>query len=179
MSNEIEEFLRRAAERRRRQMQQQQAPQQPPQHQPPQRPAPQQQMPQRPAPQEIQYLQPEIVDAEIIEADPFPSHENVAQHVTRHMDMREFTERASHLGEEVGLADDNLEARLHSTFDHDLGKLAKGDTATDDFHQSQSQAAKTAARSAAANLAAMLTQPQNLRQAIILSEILGRPEDRW
>ncbi len=37
----------------------------------------------------------------------------------------------------------------------------------------------TAGGSAAAGLYAMLSEPSNLRQAIVLTEILNRPEDRW
>ena len=42
---------------------------------------------------------------------------------------QEIAEHTRHLGEEVDLADDKLEAHLHQTFDHQLGRLKK--TASD------------------------------------------------
>lgn len=163
MSNEIEEFLRRAAVRRQQQAQQRQP--RPPQAMPPMRPT---QLP----PPEIQILEPEI-----IEAQPART-EGVAAHVAHHLDTREYSERASHLGEQVGLADDNLDEHLRQVFDHNVSRLGG---ALEDTSKAARQPAKPSAEqdSGGFDIAALLANPQNIRNAIILSEILNRPDDRW
>jgi hypothetical protein len=50
--------------------------------------------------------------------------------------------------------------------------LVESDTEAQDF-------AESLPATAAAGLAAMLASPTSLRQAILLSEIINRPEDRW
>lgn len=85
---------------------------------------------------------------------------------------RAIQERVSRLGAEVALADDKIEARLEAKFGHDLGRLR--DTHDDDAYE------HTVATNVAANqIAALLSDPQSIRQAILLQEILKRPEDRW
>ncbi|MCO6455081.1 MAG: hypothetical protein J5I93_07250 [Pirellulaceae bacterium] len=140
--SDLEDFMRRAAEHRARL--------------------------QRP---EIEILEPaevELVDAEIVRAMPV----GVDSHVASHINTREFTERASHLGEQVGQADDNLEARLQATFDHRVGSLRThpgtvAPVAADQPFTPTNPWLK------------LLSSPENLRQAIVLGEILQPPRDRW
>ena len=51
------------------------------------------------------------------------AQQGVAQHVSEHLDTTEYGDRAAHLGEEVGEADERLEEHLHEAFDHQLGAL--------------------------------------------------------
>lgn len=163
--DEIEKFLQQAAARR---AQNQQQPRQPPRPAAPQPPRPF--APQPPAP--IQYVEPEIIEPDIMDGD------NVAQHVTQHLDTGGFDQRAAHLGEEVGLADDHLEAHLHEQFDHRIGSLQ--DTSADAARETADAAASKILKDVpAGQIAALLRSPQSIRQAIILSEVLRRPDERW
>ena len=84
----------------------------------------------------------------------------------------DFAERVSHLGESVGQADDKLELRLHQTFDHAVGSLG-GTSITDDVYEaSRSQPASLSIRES-------LQSINDLRQAIVLSEILTPAFRRW
>ena len=146
MSNDIEAFLRRAAQRR--------VGRKPP---------------------DIEILEPEILEPEQpLVADTVSAIDAVASHVAQRMDTDEFDKRASHLGQRVGLADDAMEAHLHEKFDHRLGRLAdtSGAGAT-------KGATKGATAIDAAKVAQLLRTPNGLKQAIILSELLNRPEHRW
>lgn len=107
-----------------------------------------------------------------------PELESVSDHLAEHLKRGEFEERASHLGEVVAHSDERLEARLHQKFDHRLGSLSA-------MRQAR-EAADLAQRDIAAEgnpltegLLDMLSTPQGVQQAVILSEVLGRPTDRW
>jgi hypothetical protein len=167
MKDEVEEFLRRAAARRaqaeaRRREQAQQ----------PARP-----MPQRPAPISRAPLQPVAEDiVEIIDAEEADTTSRFSSNVSQHLSgTTEIARHAARLGAEVDQADDKLQARLSRTFDHKLGQLKDTTTAA------PTPQAKAAADSSSslANITRLLANPQSIRNAIILSEILNRPEDRW
>lgn len=190
MADEIEEFLRRAAMRRA--AAQHQAAQQPQGFQLPANPPP-------PAPLRSA-LQPTYVDVEPVEVEVVYDEpevgSGVASQVTRDLDSRQFGESARHLGEEVGLADDKMDARLHRKFDHQVGHLRSTTAATPTVTAGQSfdearhgvagaapagagDAAAQAAGVSAAEIALLLRTPRNIRHAIIMNEILTRPEERW
>jgi hypothetical protein len=114
----------------------------------------------------------ELVDAEVIEAEPV--RETLEQHVARTVDTSDVTAQASHLGATVGRADDDLEARLHQTFDHSVSTLDPYDEA----RVAENQAAVDAA-SAVGEIAELLRTPKSVRHAVVLSEILKRPVHRW
>jgi hypothetical protein len=124
----------------------------------------------------------EIIDAsdpEIIEAEPV--YEGVSAHVAGDIDTSDIaqhasrlSDRASQLGADVGQADDKLEDRIHEKFDHDLGRI-HDDTVTDDMGTRRpGRVPRTAGE-----IAEMFRSPKSIRQAVILSEILNRPEQRW
>lgn len=101
-------------------------------------------------------------------------HGSVAEHVAEHISSasRQIAEHTSHLGEEVALADDKVEARIHHKFDHELGSLGK-------LHSEREREQMQVHRnSPAAQIAAMMANPEGVQQAIVLSEILRRPEER-
>lgn len=172
MRDEVEEFLRRAAARRaqaeaKRREQQQAAQQSPP---------PPQQQQRQPLVQRPPAIQTEPL-VEIIEAEVADTTSRFSSNVAQHMrGTSEIARHASSLGAEVDQADDKLQARLNKTFDHQLGSL-KPTTTTAPPAQPAPQSAEST--QTAQNIARLLANPQNVRNAIILSEILNRPESRW
>ncbi len=173
IEDEITEFLRRAAGGR--------------QAEPPKQPA-------RPQPVVAQ-IAPEPLTRSPSKPPRRPLGSQIQESVGEHVDTSRFSRRAAELGDEVAHADDQLQARLDEKFDHDLGSLASvpgesATAATGDIFESATAAtgdifasAKTPTgklpQTAAAGVAAMLADAQSIRQAIILSEILQRPTDRW
>lgn len=191
--DEVEEFLRRAAMRRmqaeaqaRAKAQQRgQFPQQPAQQQgqfPQQQGNPQPQRnvppawtpPQRPATlTEVVMLEPvEIVDAEVADLGG-----GIARHVAQHIRGADQAEERDIVGAAIDQADERLESRLHQTFDHKIGQLGK--STMESAAVSPSESARSAAAPGAASIAQMLLDPHSLRNAVILVEILRRPEDLW
>jgi hypothetical protein len=179
--DEVEEFLRRAAARRAAAQQQQ-----------PQRPAPapaawSQPPPQQPPPPprrpaslaEVVMLEPvSPVQAEVVDAELADQQDRLGGSVAQHMrGTQEIAEHTRHLGEEVDLADDKLEAHLHQVFDHKVGHLKK--STMEAAASSPSQEARDAPLPGAASIAHLLINPQNVRNAVILAEILRRPEESW
>lgn len=174
MAKDIEEFLKMAAQRRAEQKRKEAgaAGQPMPLAQPPQAYSPpvQPQPPvQRPpvvrAPQPVSQpakpatrKQPQKKTAPKVTGNVRPTikPERVAEHATR-------------LGEEVGLADDKMDAHIQDVFAHDVVTIGESSPALE-----PSQRAKKP--SLAADLKKMLGSPQSIRQAIILTEILNRPE---
>ncbi|MEQ8209833.1 MAG: hypothetical protein RH917_08365 [Lacipirellulaceae bacterium] len=134
-------------------------PQQEPARRPnaPQRPTSQRQTPERKSPPR---QQPSRVD-------PIRRGETVAEHVATHIDSHlDTAERVSHLGEEVGYADERLEEHLRTKFDHKLGSLER----------KPEEAKQVAAPTAAEEVVDLLTRPGGMQQVIIANEILKRPE---
>ncbi|MEX2016661.1 MAG: hypothetical protein WD873_08455 [Candidatus Hydrogenedentales bacterium] len=93
------------------------------------------------------------------------------------IDTRQFSERASHLGSFDEAR--SLENRLKETFSHQVGTLA---AAPADSLATQNRAAAAVAAATGTRqtlpISALLSG-DNLRSAIILNEILQRPEERW
>ena len=92
-------------------------------------------------------------------------NEGVAEHVSRHISTQDIAAHTKTLGAEVATADDELESRLHDTFDHEVGSLEHRDLAK-----------KSQKVDMASEVAAMLRSPEGMRQLIIANEILRRPE---
>ncbi len=153
VDDEISQFLRSAAERR---------------GQPQEQARQQQRRQQKPRPAE------RPVEAAVVEDEP--SGRRVAEHVREHLSNKEFTERASQLGRQVSRTDDRVEERVHEVFDHQLGAIAKKPTRAPAFAESGPSEVPI---TAAAGLAAMLSNTDSIRQAILINEILTRPEERW
>ena len=99
------------------------------------------------------------------------AQQSVAQHVTDHLDITEYADRASHLGEEVGKADERLEEHLDDAFDHKLGTLEHEDL--------DSSPEEKSSESSLQGLQQLLRSQSALRNAIILREIIDRPDHRW
>lgn len=188
MKDEVEDFLRRVAQMRAQaeaqaraqqqrlvQPQEQQQPPAPRPYQPPQQrqaPPPQRMMPPpRLVPQQdVVYLEP--VDVEIVEAEVAELGDGVGRHVSEHLSRtQQIAQHAQRLGSEVDLADDKLDARLHQTFDHALGQLKK--TASSTAAQPHAAPAPDVTVS---ELLSMLRTPGSIREAVVMAEILRRPE---
>jgi hypothetical protein len=116
----------------------------------------------------------EEVEPEVVEAEPVRPRETVAEHVSHYLDSQEMAQRAAALGAEVRSATSDLEARLHETFDHEVGKVVGAEA------QASSQApTPPGVVPTAGEIAHMLRSPASIRQAVVLSEILNRPQHLW
>lgn len=152
MPGDVNEFLRRAAEKRA-------AAQRPPKNEP----AP---PPRRLVTTQLDSPQGEVVDVQAV--DEVHAATSVGAYVDEHLGTR--AEAAGHLTQ-VGRSEAAFEAHLQQTFQHHVGQFES---------QSSEPASLAAAPSAAdAPWAALLADPGNIRQAIVLNEILQRPVDRW
>ena len=105
-----------------------------------------------------------------------PVGDEVVKHVEKFLDAGEFSRRTSKLGGEVIQADAQLDQRLKQTFGHDVGRLSQkgGETACAPAVEEPAEAAAPVF-----DFAALFTNPVSFRQAILASEILRRPEERW
>ena len=179
MNNEVEEFLRRAAQRRAQveaQLRAQAEARARGQGQPPPRAEPPKRL--TPTTQSISQQQP--VQADVIELAA--SGNRVGDSVAAH--MRHSQDIAAHvelLGDRVESADEDMAARLQQTFDHAVGRLKKTTDGPAQLASASASVAATVIRDAspAHGIADLLRNPQSLRNAFILAEVLNRPTDRW
>jgi hypothetical protein len=120
------------------------------------------------------------VAAELIPEEGQP--QSVAAHVREHLSPAKFAPVSQELGREVTELDTKMQRHLQDKFDHRVGRLA-GMGGQSAQVQSAVDLETTAERAAGATslstLAAMFANPASVRQAIVLSEILNRPESRW
>lgn len=114
----------------------------------------------------------EIVEARTVE--PLPSSRWPSP-VQSHLDTRELAERVGHLTH-VDRSEAAFQAHLQS-LDHQVGRINEsgaGQPAT-----AADAGPQTIGAPANEVFAALLSDPQSLRQAIILNEIMDRPVERW
>ena len=163
MRSEIEEFLRRAS--RGAAGPSDTATQQPPRRQPATAPLPA-------ARTRAQPLEAQVVDEK-------PVGGRVGEHVKSYLDSSEFKRRTASLADDMVQADEKRVEHLQEVFRHQVGQLADETPPTIASQESVSAKAPSAATGPAFDLAGMFGQPGNLRQAILLQEILQRPEHRW
>ncbi len=182
MARDIEEFLRRAAERRK----QNQAgggavpPKAPPVSRPAQAPPKKRLADEASAPAADPYARKtQAAPPKSPPRSPAPprpparkKRESIEDHVRRAIVVSDVTENASHLAEDISQADERLEARLEK-FDHSMGALEGTDTVTDDTVASVEGADKS---HLAVGLLELLASPKSIRQSILISEILKRPD---
>ena len=141
MARDIEEFLRKAAERRQQKSGGGKSPDS-------RRPAAR---PQSPSPQPRR-LQPEVVEAEVVRAQPMnprvksqkpkPARvkpapkrnlreESVAEHVRNHIDTSSIATHAEQLGDRIANVHDQVDASIHQRLDHDLTAIDDTPSVTD------------------------------------------------
>ncbi len=152
MEEILEEFLRQAAARRKHQAAQQAGP--PPQRVP---------------------VHPEIVEAELAEpVEPLSE---------RHLDTSDVTAHSQSLGRRAAQADDIMESRVHEVFDHSVSRFDKStrQIASDyeDIHEQAAGQGPDQAIPLHDAIFQLLRSPTTVRQAIVVNEILKRPEHLW
>jgi hypothetical protein len=128
-----------------------------------------------------------------------PVRESVAQHVAETLDNSKFARRATQLSQVQQDSDNEFKQHMQRVFQRELGTLktesagifeAAAATAADisatalakataSAAGSQSATAPTVARKGSSDIALFLAGRKNMRDAIILSEIMQRPEQRW
>ena len=174
MKNEVEEFLRRVAQMRAQAEAQakgqQQERAQKSQPKPPQQPARQQQRPTPSSPPRTiakPLQQVEIVDAELADRSGRVSRQ-VDQDLGGTQQIAEHTRR---LGAQVDSADEKMEAHLHQIFDHKLGQLKSSSS-----EAAVLQTDKSDAELSLPQILRMLRSPSSIRDAVIMAEILRRPD---
>jgi len=172
VADEIGEFLRRVSDRRT-----QQAPPARPRDVPPlAREMPSARPPLPPRPEQ----QAEVI---LLEAEPVEPDGGVAEHVRQRLGAAKFGQLQPELGKEVAAADQKVESHLHQVFDHQIGRLSMipGEAAkvTSVAPVSPGEQLGPLPSSAAASVADMFANPTTARQAIVIHEILARPEHRW
>jgi hypothetical protein len=175
LNSEVEEFLRRAAERRTAEQRREittgaQRPEQTPSRRPP---PPKREEPPKPRRRKMAR---EPLQAEVL--DEVKRGTDVAEHVAQHFKPRPVLERAPS-AQAVDQADEAMQEHLHAVFDHQIGSLRRREGGQ--LQQTESEPAPQRYQSAVAatDLISLLRDPQSVRHAIVLNEILSRPEHRW
>jgi len=84
-----------------------------------------------------------------------------------------LAEKKPKLGQRIIQEDEQFDEQLKAKFDHTLGTLSSAVSST------EPPPSMPATPNAAAQIAAMLANPEGVRQAILLNEIMNRPSDRW
>ncbi|MEN6405532.1 MAG: hypothetical protein ABFC77_03575 [Thermoguttaceae bacterium] len=115
---------------------------------------------------------------------PKPVGGQVGQHVEQYLDEpKKFERREASLGEEVTQVDRQIDQHFRQVFDHRISQLAAvpGESAAPSATESSERAVAVVETSSlpAAELLDWLGDPDFLRRAIVLNEILHRPEERW
>lgn len=120
--------------------------------------------------------------------------DGVSSHVQQHIGSSSFEQQVSRLGEVTGQADERVEQRLHQKFDHQVGRLSedaiygdKGQIGTIGSEDMPSAASphdydadpNAISRGDVSPITDVFASPAGIRRAIILNEILRRPDDRW
>jgi hypothetical protein len=98
-----------------------------------------------------------------------PPEVSVAEHV-QEFDSHLLSERPRRMTQ-MEQESRSFQAEVQHDFDHQLGRLAQ--------HSPLAAEARQAAPNPAASIAALLADPENLRNVVVLNEILRRPTDRW
>jgi hypothetical protein len=108
---------------------------------------------------------------------PQARRETVADHVAENVaaHAKAISEQTSRLGQRIIEDDYQFDVQLKAKFDHTVGTLT-GSAVT---AAENAAAAVRATETPAALIAAMLANPEGVRQAMIINEIIRRPSDRW
>jgi hypothetical protein len=108
----------------------------------------------------------------------------VEEHVKKYLDSENFERREIQLGGEVAQADRQIDQHLHQVFDHQVSELSAmpGESAapmTIETPEAAEAAYLAIPATFATSLTDLLTDPESIRQAIVFNEIFRRPEERW
>jgi hypothetical protein len=105
------------------------------------------------------------------------NRETVAEHVSQHISSaaRSIGDQATQLGRRIAEEDRQFDVQLKAKFDREVGTLA----ARRESEPTPTSADTRDTSSPAEQLAALLANPEGIRQAIVMNEILRRPSERW
>ena len=182
MARDIEEFLRKAAERRKQQQAQKQggAARKKPASPPPARQSPARKpIRRKPEPDIVEAV--EVFDDEIIEAQPVgrrksaksSSHrKSVQSDVQSHIDTSKIADHADGLGRLRAQMTDDVD-EVKQKFDRGAKKF---DSKRSGSKERDSEIVGRNVSAAATDLIQMLRDPKSVQQAILMSEILRRPD---
>jgi hypothetical protein len=106
-----------------------------------------------------------------------PRRQTVAEHVAESIGAhsREVGEQASRLGQRIIEDDHQFDVQLKAKFDHQVGTLTGSAVAAAE----RAEAVATFEARPAALIAALLANPEGMRQAVVINEILRPPSERW
>jgi len=136
----------------------------------------------RPAPQVAPPVE-QPVQAEVVAA--LSVGERFDQRTKSHLGGDQFGDHASQLGNNVSRAGQQADQHLHQAFDHKLGQLATTPDKTApppaevESPEDSEAVPVEVPPTFSVGLTALLASADSLPQAIMLSEILNRPEGRW
>jgi len=174
MPDEVEEFLRRVAQMRAHA----QGGQRPTSSQ--EKPAKQKQPKQqrtKPPPRLVpdrQETTPSLAPAnrEVVDAELAENSDHVGRLVARDLSGAEqIAEHTRQLGAEVDASDAKMQAHFHQVFDHQLGRLKSSSVET-----ALVETERSAPQMSLDKIIQLLRSPGSIRDAIVMAEILKRPE---
>jgi hypothetical protein len=174
MPDEVEEFLRRVAQMRAQANSEQPAPSN---QTPPKQKQPKQQRakpPGRPVPAQQQQATPSIApaNAEVVDAELAENSGRVGRLVARDLSGAEqIAEHTRQLGAEVDAADAKMQSHFHQVFDHQLGRLKSSSVET-----ALVETERSAPQISLDKIIQLLRSPGSIRDAIVMAEVLRRPE---
>jgi hypothetical protein len=116
---------------------------------------------------------PALSSTQGAEGEPWAKPEAVASHVHRHLDTQEFEQRSGSLGQLEHL-DSGVDEHVHEAFDHEVSTITDQGAVTEGEQAGGAQ--PILAGAAAAGIAELLSDPDSLRNAIILQEVLRPPK---
>ncbi len=116
---------------------------------------------------------PALSSAPSASDDPWEKPEPVASHVRRHLDTQGFEQRTGSLGQ-LSQLDTEVDDHVQQVFDHTVGSISDEGAATE--AEERATAAPEMVTASAAGIAYVLSDPESLRNAIVLQEVLRRPE---
>lgn len=100
---------------------------------------------------------------------------DLERRVAEHLSTRNFEQRAASLGGQIIKAKHEFDERIEYEMHHEVSSLAGGESAQTWGVADDGLLPLTTA----ADIAALLADPVRIRQAILVNEILQRPEQRW
>jgi len=131
--------------------------------------------------------EPKPLEVEVVADDDAPVGNRVGPQVQKYMDTSDFRRRGDELGSEITQADQQFTKQVGQSFSGEVSRLAArpgesaqpvGVATTDAGEPAESLSPSTfdALPVAGSGFADLLNSPENIAQAIILAEILRRPE---
>lgn len=127
---------------------------------------------------------PQPVRAEVVAEVKKPVGGQVTEHVRQHLDQQDFDRREHELGKKVAQVDQQTTQHFQQVFGHHVSTLeampAEAASPPSAYKPPDLMGlADDVPGLFTTGLLELLTTPESLRQAIILNEVLHRPEERW